>query len=106
MEKIIVLCDLCQAPIKGPVKDMPMYGVGLELYHSPGGWGNRTDDTHWAGEVCETCYEEYCKINFAVEQWLAKRTGTRAPTITITEREVSFVWDGKPSSNGYKKQLL
>jgi len=66
-----------------------MNGIGIHLGHSVGGWGNRQDSVDWIGEVCDTCYAEYLVIADAVNLWLSKRAGVRAPEIIISDVEVT-----------------
>lgn len=91
MEKVITLCDLCQRPVKGPGNKpiRPVHGITLELGQSLGGWGRREDLLTWSGEVCEICYGEFRMMHSALELWLRKRDGTRAPTIIVSENGVT-----------------
>lgn len=97
----IKCCDLCHAPLKNE-----MHGIVLELGYSKGGWGSRENLLKWSGEVCPKCYEEYAKIAAASAVWIKKRGGCRAPTITVTEHDVSVMPEDEPQPKRYKTPFL
>jgi hypothetical protein len=97
----IKCCDLCHAPIKGD-----KHGIVITLGRSLGGWGRREDLLNWSGEVCPKCHEEYSKIAAAAAVWIEKRGGCRAPTIIITEHDVSTMPSDESSPGGREAPLL
>lgn len=106
MKTEIILCDLCQKPLKGLRISRQMHGACLTIGYSIGGWGSRKNHVEWSGEICETCYAEYETIAKAVQLWLQKRAGIRAPEIIIREHNVSVVSADEPPSNGRETRLL
>lgn len=91
MPKISVqLCDLCGDVLEAGSHRKPMHGIGLNLFHSEGGWGRKTDDLQFSGEVCERCYGEFKQLAEALKLWAKKRRDSRAPTIIVTDAGLSI----------------
>lgn len=106
MKTEITLCDLCQSPLAGPGIARTKHGAIIGMGHSNGGWGHRENSVQWSGEICETCYAEYTIIVGAVQLWLRKRKGVRAPTIIIREHNVSIVQEDELQPNGHPPAVL
>lgn len=99
MKTVINHCDLCHKAVGGPGISHNISGACVEIGQSVGvgGWGARTTPVHFSGEICDECFAEFKIFAGAFKRWLNARGGIRAPKITITERDVSAVWEDQPS---------
>lgn len=102
MNVSIELCDLCHSPLKLNFK----YGISIRCVQSKGGWGRAETVPNWEGVVCPKCYEEYKKFADVANYGTKKRKGIRMPDITVTENDVSLVWENQPPSGGCTSGLL
>jgi hypothetical protein len=102
----ITHCDLCEKVVAGPRIKRTVNGMAITCGFSIGGWGRRENYVAFSGEVCEECFREYKKIAGAIAAWLSQRDGCRAPTITVTEHDVSIVRNDEPSPRRRETAIL